>query len=203
MEEKERILEFAEEKFFREGFYKTSMDEIASGMGISKKTIYKYFESKDQLLNSIVEVFTRRMSIEIESIIKSDRHAIEKIIGLTQTLKKILIKISDRWLNDIRVHRPSVWKTIEEFRTRMIARNISIVFSQGISEGYIIDVPPSIVITVFVSSVRAIINPEFIMNNSISALQAVEYTFKILFNGILTEEGREAYNKIVSQKGQV
>jgi hypothetical protein len=59
------------------------------------------------------------------------------------------------------------------------------------------------VITVFVSSVRAIINPEFIMNNSISALQAVEYTFKILFNGILTEAGREAYNKIVSQKGQV
>ena len=40
--EKDRILNFAITKFHAEGFYKTSMDEIARELQISKKTIYKY-----------------------------------------------------------------------------------------------------------------------------------------------------------------
>jgi AcrR family transcriptional regulator len=203
MEEKERILIYAEEKFLKEGFYKTSMDEIASGMGISKKTIYKFFESKDDLLNSIVVAFTQRTKNEIESILGKDLHAVEKIVLIAQTLKKLGVRLSDKWLSDIRVHRPEVWKKIEEFRTQMIMKNITIVFEQGINEGYIIDVPPVIMVTLFTGSVRAIINPEFIMSNNFSASQAVEHTFKILLNGILTPEGRAAYIQLTGKKVQV
>ncbi|MBK7254925.1 MAG: helix-turn-helix transcriptional regulator, partial [Ignavibacteria bacterium] len=49
-EEKEKILNYSRNKFHREGFYKTSMDEISSELHISKKTIYKYFSSKEKLL---------------------------------------------------------------------------------------------------------------------------------------------------------
>ena len=45
-QERERILNYSINKFHAEGFYKTSMDEIARDLQISKKTIYKYFQSK-------------------------------------------------------------------------------------------------------------------------------------------------------------
>lgn len=43
-EEKYRIMRQATELFYTNGLYKTSMDEIAAELNISKKTIYKYFE---------------------------------------------------------------------------------------------------------------------------------------------------------------
>ncbi len=42
-EEKEKIIEFAAQKFMDGGFYKTTMDDLAAKLRISKKTIYKNF----------------------------------------------------------------------------------------------------------------------------------------------------------------
>ena len=47
MEEKDKILDLTEEKIFREGFYKTTMTEVAESLSMSKKTIYKYYPSKN------------------------------------------------------------------------------------------------------------------------------------------------------------
>ncbi|MBL7128958.1 MAG: helix-turn-helix transcriptional regulator, partial [Ignavibacteria bacterium] len=49
-DDRDKILNFARQKFHREGFYKISMDEIAKELHVSKKTIYKYFPSKEKLL---------------------------------------------------------------------------------------------------------------------------------------------------------
>ena len=48
---REKIIELISEKFFREGFSRTTMDEIATDLHMSKKTIYKFFSSKEELLN--------------------------------------------------------------------------------------------------------------------------------------------------------
>jgi len=57
MEEQNKIIELTEEKFFRDGFYKTTMDEVASELKMSKKTIYKFFPSKDDLVTAIARHF--------------------------------------------------------------------------------------------------------------------------------------------------
>ena len=57
MKEKEKISNYSQEVFFKSGFYKITMDEIAQGLRISKKTIYKYFPSKKNLLEAIVNSF--------------------------------------------------------------------------------------------------------------------------------------------------
>ncbi len=50
MEKKEKaILDSAREFFFRYGYKKTSMDEIAEDAGIGKGTIYNYFKNKEDL----------------------------------------------------------------------------------------------------------------------------------------------------------
>ncbi len=50
IEIKDRILSRAEEMFLKFGYSKVTMDEIAANIGMSKKTLYKFFPSKEELV---------------------------------------------------------------------------------------------------------------------------------------------------------
>src|SRR5687767_14731104 len=51
-----RILEAAYELFYRKGFGRVSVDEIAAFARITKRTLYYHFKSKDELLSSVLEM---------------------------------------------------------------------------------------------------------------------------------------------------
>ena len=50
-----RILEAAYELFYRKGFGRVGVDEIAAFAGLTKRTLYYHFESKDELLSAVLE----------------------------------------------------------------------------------------------------------------------------------------------------
>lgn len=52
---RERILDKAQELFFRYGVKSVTMDDIARELGISKKTIYQHFEDKNAMVFAGVE----------------------------------------------------------------------------------------------------------------------------------------------------
>ena len=49
-----QILTKAREEFFTHGFSKVTTDELAVALGISKKTLYQHFSSKEELLQAAV-----------------------------------------------------------------------------------------------------------------------------------------------------
>ena len=51
---KEQIIDAAEDLFAYYGYHKTTLDDITRKIGIKKNSIYYYFESKEELLNSII-----------------------------------------------------------------------------------------------------------------------------------------------------
>jgi hypothetical protein len=52
----------------------------------------------------------------------------------------------------------------------------------------------------FVASIRAIVNPDFLFYNKFSYQEAVDHTFDILFNGFLTREGEKNYKRKLKEK---
>ena len=52
---KEKILEEALRLFAQSGYMGTSMNEIASRLGVTKAALYKHYSSKQEILDSIVE----------------------------------------------------------------------------------------------------------------------------------------------------
>lgn len=52
---RESVLKVAQEIFSRFGFHKTTMDDIARGMGKGKSSIYYYFNSKEDIFRAVVE----------------------------------------------------------------------------------------------------------------------------------------------------
>lgn len=195
MNEQEKILELSEEKFFREGFHKTTMDEVAAELKMSKKTIYKFFPSKDDLVKAIAKHFMNRMKNKIVPALNTDSNAIEKLETLLKILANTAVRISPKMFDDLRRHFPSIWNEIDNFRTEMMFGNLTKVIDQGKAEGLFLDYPTPIVMNMFVNSVRSVVNPEFILNNNFSIIEAAQNAFKILVNGISTEKGREIFNK--------
>jgi len=199
MKEQVKIIEHTEEKFFRDGFYKTTMDEIASELRISKKTIYKFFPSKDDLVKAIAKFFMTRMKNTILPALNSDKNAIEKLGDLIKILAKASDKISAARMEELKRHYPSLWNEIDNFRTEMMFGNITKVIEQGKKEGLFVDYPTNIIMNVLVASVRSIVNPDFIMNNNYSIIEAAHYAFKIIIGGIVTEKGKKIFNQTINK----
>lgn len=55
-----RILDAAYRLLYRRGFARVSMDDIAEAAGITKRSIYFHFESKDQLVGAVLEAQQRQ-----------------------------------------------------------------------------------------------------------------------------------------------
>ncbi|MBK7379081.1 MAG: TetR/AcrR family transcriptional regulator [Ignavibacteriales bacterium] len=191
---KDKIVEQSEEKFFKDGFYKTTMDEVASELGMSKKTIYKFFPSKDDLIMAIVKHFMNRIKVKILPALNSDKNAIEKLGELIKILAGVSEKISSKRMEEMKRHFPQIWNEIDSFRTKMMFENITRVIDQGKAEGLFVDYPTSIVMNMLVASIRSVVNPDFILNNNFSIIEAARSAFKILICGIVTEKGKQFLN---------
>ena len=195
MKEKDKIVEYGEEKFLKEGFYKTTMDEVASELRMSKKTIYKFFPSKEDLVIAIAKHFMKKLKSKIVPALSSNKNAIEKLEELIQILAGVSEKISTKRMEEMKRHFPSLWNEIDKFRTEMMFGNITKVINQGKSEGLFIDYPTSIIMNMLVVSVRTIVNPDFILNNNFSIIEAARYVFKINIGGIVTDKGKKIFQK--------
>ena len=64
----EQILNAAKKLFTNYGFKKVSMDEIASEAGVTKKTVYTYFSSKEEILKYCIKEELQNMRKIIENV---------------------------------------------------------------------------------------------------------------------------------------
>jgi AcrR family transcriptional regulator len=72
-EMKQRIESKAQEMFYRYGYSRVTMEEIASTLGISKKTLYKHFSNKEHLLKEIVHKTKCEIEAFVNKLIEDDK----------------------------------------------------------------------------------------------------------------------------------
>lgn len=198
--EKEKIISFCTRKFLAEGFIKITMDEIASEMKMSKKTIYKNFDSKDGLISQVIESFTSAIGEKIDEIVSGNFDSLTKVLKIGEVILETVLRTSDKWMSDLNSADRKFWQQVEDFRTKTILKNFNIIITQGKKEGLIIDEPTILLITILISAIRSTVNPEFIVNNNLSAQEAGRKTLNILIMGILTKKGRKVFKKYISGK---
>ena len=196
MNEKQKILNLALETFLSEGFYKTTMDDLAAKLRISKKTIYKNFSTKEDLLKEVTQFFLKTNHDAVVDSVKSQSNAVDQLFGITKTIGAIVTRVSDKMISDLHNYAPELWKEIDEFRTKMMIKGFTKIIKQGKKEGYIRNINTDIMITSFISSLRGVANPEFVISNKITISEALETTISIFLNGILTEKGKKNFSKL-------
>lgn len=195
MDDEQKILKYATNEFLENGFFKTSMDKLANGMKISKKTIYKFYPSKSFLVEKVITVYANGIKSKLFQITNSEKCTTDKLVDLGEAFAKFSLKINQKLLSDILLHEPEIWEKVDKFRTEIIIEFWEKLIIDGKSEGLIVNKSNQIILGVILSSLRGIINPKFLGKNNISANEAFEETFAILINGILTEKGKIEFEK--------
>jgi AcrR family transcriptional regulator len=193
--DKQKILIYTQERFFKEGFQKISMDEIARELSMSKSTLYKYFPSKQDLVSEAVKILVTDVKQKIGGIISTGNNAVEKFVEIIRVLTKVITRFSDKWMSDLQHHAPQIWFELDETRKVLMYENISKIIVQGQKEELIKKYPPEIVITLITGAMRNIVNPQFLISTSFSYDEAVHHAFKILLGGILTDKGKVILTK--------
>merc|ERR1711991_1117376 len=86
---KEEIADKAGDMFLKFGFKSVTMDDIANEMGISKITIYKFYDNKDHLVDQTVSYIQVTIDKIIEEIISKGYNAIEENFAIKNVFKNM------------------------------------------------------------------------------------------------------------------
>jgi len=191
-----KIISTAKEKFFANGFQKTTVDELASELKISKKTIYKYFSSKEEIAGAVMVEMRNYISSKVTEIVSSKATSVDKLYKFTQVLSELSVSVNNRWLDDMRIYLPEIWKQVDEFRAKVLYTNFKRIFEQGKREGLVNDNDNEIMLQILVASIQKIISPDFILNNNYSLKSALDELISVLMNGMLTSKGNKQLTKV-------
>ena len=87
---KDKILEKSKHLFLNFGFKSITMDEIAGSMGVSKKTIYKYFKNKTELIDTVTHDMFNTISIGIDEICEVGMNPIHELFSINKLVMENL-----------------------------------------------------------------------------------------------------------------
>src|SRR5258708_13443815 len=104
MEVKERILSKAADLFMRYGIRSITMDEIATQLGISKKTIYQFFTDKDDMFSAVIDVEIRKNENECNLSLDQAENAVHQIFLALESLNEILKYTNPLMLYNLQKH---------------------------------------------------------------------------------------------------
>lgn len=79
---RQEIIEAAERVFIRNGFVNTTIEQIATEAEFSVGSIYKFFENKEQLCQSVMDNIIHEFSIVFENEIMTNPNPVDALVAL-------------------------------------------------------------------------------------------------------------------------
>jgi AcrR family transcriptional regulator len=119
--EKKELLEFSIANFTKFGTKNITMDELASKLAISKKTLYQYFRNKEELVAESLTYLLDKIRPEVEETISKERdHPLYCIILIYEIAFRHLEIFNPSFLFGLQKYYPSAYKVFEDFRSEMV-----------------------------------------------------------------------------------
>ncbi len=131
---KSEILKKSGEIFLKYGFKSTTMDDIANKMAISKKTIYKYFKNKEQLVDESVSFFHNSIHNEVSVVCNKGYNAIEENFEIKKMFKDLLQNSSESPMFQLQKYYPKTYHNVMVNEFTMFKDCISQNIEKGITE---------------------------------------------------------------------
>jgi TetR/AcrR family transcriptional repressor of mexJK operon len=114
--------------FHHFGFKKTSVDEVAGQLHISKKTIYEYFESKEDMFKFVITRESKKIGSQMEVRLKTAHSGDEKI-------RTLIHMIFENAVNYILASKNLDFKTQDEIATRAFQFAYEDILRRVVDEG--------------------------------------------------------------------
>lgn len=198
-----KILDAAYKLFLEKGYRHTTMDDIAQMLGMSKKTLYKYFPGKFELLAASFEVTKTKLTAKLETIVENRYISFPLKLKSTLTVMASLLgPINPELFEDLREHAPEIWEGLAQYINESAYTRFKQLLDQGISEGLVNpSVNINLVVMLYATAVQSLMDPKFIgkfpepiqKGMKMPPSDIYDQTITIIYNGILTEDARNEF----------
>ncbi len=191
---KEKILDSAETLFTRFGLRSVTMDDIASDLSISKKTLYGCVKDKKELVLLAMTKNVLSHKKESEEIFKNISHPIDQMSAIFDAMYKRTAEINPSVFKDLQKSHPKAFHVFNSFREDFIFNKIKENLNMGVSiDLYRDDMDIDLIANFYIRGVDHIILSE--SNQGIDVVHKQYELMNYHLRGIVTEKGLE-YLKI-------
>jgi AcrR family transcriptional regulator len=191
------IIHRANELFFQFGASRVTMEEVAKRLGISKKTLYKYFANKDELLEAVMEqahstILSMTQSLVASAFEANDEEFLLRLSALGEMMSTIISTTSSSpLLSDIQQSFPLIWQRVEERRLQAMTDSLRAILQHGVKRNvFRADMNYDVVVHIYLAALESIGSPHRLAALSLSAGDAHTAIIRTLFEGVFTESGR-------------
>ncbi len=200
MEMRERIHQKAEELFHRYGIRSITMDEIASQLGISKKTIYQSFNDKDELVSVVFGKYMAKSKEWCLSGKENAKDAIHEIFLDLEMLEEMVKNMNPYLLYDLEKYHPKIFKKFYEYKNEFLYQVIVKNLKWGVETGlYRPDINIEIISRFRIGSIMVSLNRDIFPDNNINIVEVEQHLLLHYLHGIASLKGLKLIEKY-SQK---
>ncbi|MBT3215952.1 MAG: TetR/AcrR family transcriptional regulator [Candidatus Marinimicrobia bacterium] len=192
----EYILEQSFEALTRDGVRSFTVDSLSRKLGMSKKTIYKFFPTKEDLVDKSVGFFLELIEKKLKRLIATEPNPVIQFVKVMEFIMGHVSNISIERLADLKSRFPRVWKKMESFR---LARRDDFheILSKAQKQGFVReDVDIQIISTLYMNIINSTFQPEFFLKNNLTPSDTIHNFLKMVTGGLFTEDGIKYTNEL-------
>lgn len=175
------------------------MSDIASHLGISKRTLYEVFGDKDELLAACIERSSENADREIKELIEYSGNVIDAMMRIYAKHLSDMHKMNRSVIHDLRKYHPRIYKLIE-CKQKDDTKFFIPLFEKGVGQGLLRDdVNFEIVIWLVKAQFKAVMDGDFIPTEKYSIEEFVGVIILNFMRGIATVKGNELIDEMVRE----
>lgn len=196
METKDRILQGAEELFFKFGIKSVTMDDIAKHLSISKKTIYQFFSDKNELVETLMSVKLKEDECEFRQIQTDSENVIVEVFNMMKHMGVMFTKTNPNIFYDLQKYHPNAWAQFKAFKNECMAKMVEDSISRGVNEGLVrVDLNSKVLARLRIEEVEMGFNSEIFPPDKFKLLEVQIAMIDHFLHGICTIKGHKMINK--------
>ncbi|MGJ8591774.1 MAG: TetR/AcrR family transcriptional regulator [Aquaticitalea sp.] len=198
---REQIIHTSTDLFLNLGFKSVTMDDIANEMGISKKTIYQYFENKNVLVEEAVMHLFQKISSGIEDIRDLEKNPVEEIFEIKSFLMHNLKDEKSSPQYQLEKYYPKIFKDIKAKQFCVMEDCVTCNIERGVKMGlYRNNLNVEFVSKIYFTCMMALKDNELFPLNNFSMNTLMSHYLEYHLRGICTPKGLETVSKFITNQ---
>lgn len=189
-DKKDYILKQSGELYFKFGIKSVTMDDVASELGISKKTLYQYFKDKADLISQVIDYYIKNPQFCLNSI--EHGNAIDGYFALRSRIIFILKYFHNTIEYDLKKLYPKLYRKVHKMKRERIFSNTVENLKAGIKEGlYRDDLDVDVIAKLQVGRMLLTLNPEneIFTERETGSIELFDKVIEYHMHAVCTEKG--------------
>ena len=204
MTQKERVIAHVAEMIKQMGVRSIRMDDVASSLGMSKRTLYEMFGDKDDLLFESIKLISEQRPREILSTIGPCENSLELLFKCSRAMLEggVVSDIEKRMTLNLKKFYPNIAEKVFHYHSEVSINALKGTLKQASDEGYIepnIDI--ELMIRLFFSVVSsAVYENSMVIPPEVSREEAYGALVVNFFRGIATHKGIDVIDEYLARQ---